>query len=198
LVTQGNCSCKREIKELKEHLEFETMKRIEMQDNLEMFFGELYNLKSKVGPKPTPTPTEIQQKPTIYDYDEIAFSSRLSQHLNNVKVNETIVFDNIVTNFGNAYNPETGIFISPMKGTYQFFVKILSGFNEKVETALIANNIEVTRLYSGAQHAHGSSSAAVFIALDKGEEVYVKALYQKSNHIHGVYSTFGGYLLRPF
>ncbi|XP_014778103.1 caprin-2 [Octopus bimaculoides] len=196
---QLNCSCAREIEEIRDQLKYEVSQRIEMLGTIELFISEIFNLKTLVNSKVVPPPVEPKtiQATAAADFEETAFSSRLSHHLTNLKPDQIVIFDQLLTNIGSAYDHTTGIFNCPISGTYQFFVKILSGFNDKVETALIVNTIEVTRLYSGAQHAHGSSTAPVIILLEKGDKVFVKALYQKSSHVHGVYSTFSGYLLRP-
>ncbi|KAI8790598.1 Complement C1q-like protein 2, partial [Biomphalaria glabrata] len=66
-----------------------------------------------------------------------------------------------------------------------------------VETAIIVNDKEVARIYSGAHDAHGSGSNAAVVDLRTGDSVWVRLLYQGGNHVHGYYSTFSGALIRP-
>lgn len=106
-----------------------------------------------------------------------------------------MVFDTIITNNGEGYSAETGKFTAPLPGTYIFLSTILSGYNTKVETALIINEKEVARMYSGAHDAHGSGSNAAIVNLRSGDNVWVRLLYQGGNHVHGYYSTFSGAIL---
>jgi hypothetical protein len=88
-----------------------------------------------------------------------------------------------------------GKFTAPLPGTYLFFATVLSGYNTKVETAIIINDKEVGRMYSGAHDAHGSGSNAAIVNLRSGDAVWVRLLYQGGNHVHGYYSTFSGAIL---
>ena len=142
--------------------------------------------------------TGKKQIKNLADLKEVAFSARVSEHLTDLQPQEIIVFDQLITNIGEAYDPSSGVFTCPLSGTYQLFVTVLSGFNTKVESGLVVNDIEVARLYSGAQNAHGSSTAAMIFLLKKGDRVSVRVLYQPTSHVHGIYSTFSGYLLRLF
>ncbi|CAG5114731.1 unnamed protein product, partial [Candidula unifasciata] len=125
----------------------------------------------------------------------VAFSSKLSYN-RELKPLDTVIFDTILTNDGNAYDPDTGKFTAVTPGTYFFHSTILSGYNTKVETAIIVNDKEIARIYSGAHDAHGSGSNMAIVNLRTGDSVWVRLLYQGGNHVHGYYSTFSGALLR--
>jgi hypothetical protein len=58
----------------------------------------------------------------------VAFFAELSQDLT-PSSGQTVVFDQILTNVGNAYNPVTGIFTIPVTGTYHFNVVLSSPNN---------------------------------------------------------------------
>ena len=38
----------------------------------------------------------------------------------------TVLFENVVTNLGNAYDPSTGVFTCPTTGTYMFHASVTS------------------------------------------------------------------------
>ena len=61
-----------------------------------------------------------------------AFFVGLSDNMGPVVDNTDVVFDRIVTNVGNAYNPETGKFVAPADGVYQFNVVISAQGRQKV------------------------------------------------------------------
>ncbi|XP_055010329.1 EMILIN-1-like [Boleophthalmus pectinirostris] len=61
----------------------------------------------------------------------------------------TVVFDKILVNEGDFYDPKTGIFTAPVDGRY-FFSAILTGYkNEKIEAVLSKSNYGMARADSG-------------------------------------------------
>jgi len=48
----------------------------------------------------------------------VAFTATMSKSIGGIGIGQTIVFDNIVTNIGNAYNPQTGKFVVPVSAFY--------------------------------------------------------------------------------
>ncbi|GFR90235.1 complement C1q-like protein 2 [Elysia marginata] len=137
---------------------------------------------------------ETQARSQIGYGRPVTFSAKLSYN-RELKPLDTIVFDAIISNVGGGYDAATGKFTAPTDGTYLFYSTILSGYNTKVETAIIMNDKEVARIYSGAHDAHGSGSNTVALSLSSGDVVWVRLLYQGGNHVHGYYSTFTGTLL---
>jgi C1q domain len=63
----------------------------------------------------------------------VAFFVGLSDNLGPVKEQTTVIFDRIVTNIGDAFNPQTGRFTAPINGTYQFNVVISAQGRQKVK-----------------------------------------------------------------
>ncbi|GFO37573.1 complement c1q-like protein 3 [Plakobranchus ocellatus] len=62
----------------------------------------------------------------------VSFSAKLSYN-RELQPFDTIEFDSVLTNIGEAYNPDTGRFTVPLDGTYLFHSTILSGYNTKIE-----------------------------------------------------------------
>lgn len=52
--------------------------------------------------------------------DIVFFQLSLNKFLENLKTQETVVFDEITLNEGNAYNKTSGIFTTPFDGLYSF------------------------------------------------------------------------------
>ena len=130
---------------------------------------------------------------------EVGFSARVSRHMTNLAADQPIVFGKTLTNIGHYYNNTTGVFYTPVSGTYMFFVNILSEANSFIETELLVNGNVLAELYSGGERYNGAGSNLVIAHLAKGDNVWVKVhgIYGSSNMaVHCCWSTFSGYLLR--
>ncbi|OCT79207.1 EMILIN-1 [Xenopus laevis] len=67
----------------------------------------------------------------------------------------TIVFDKVLVNDGDAYDPATGIFTAPLNGRY-FISCILTGYqNEKLEAVLSKSNFGIARTDSAGYEPEG-------------------------------------------
>jgi len=62
----------------------------------------------------------------------VAFFVGLTTNIGPISQHADIVFDRVVTNVGNAYDPDTGRFTAPVNGTYQFNVIIAAQGRQKV------------------------------------------------------------------
>lgn len=60
--------------------------------------------------------------------DTIAFQSSLTKTLENMKKQDTVIFDKVSLNEGSAYNYNSGIFTAPMDGIYSFTWSIITKF----------------------------------------------------------------------
>ena len=73
----------------------------------------------------------------------VAFFVGLSDNVGPIKsqTQTPVVFDRVVTNIGNAYDPVTGRFTAPINGTYQFNVVVSAQGRHKVIHASFETNI---------------------------------------------------------
>ena len=91
-----------------------------------------------------------------------------------------------------------GKFTSPVAGVYQFQATVLSGFNATIETMLVLNGNEVGRLFSGGFNTRGSGTNGVLLNMDPGDQVWVSVFFGNGDYVHGLWSTFSGFLVRAF
>ena len=129
---------------------------------------------------------------------EFGFSAVISSHLKNLSHDQPIVFDTVMSNFGQAYNGNSGVFHIPVSGTYMFFVNILSERDNFIETELLVEGKTIAEIYSGATQFYGAGSNFVIVTVKRGQNVWVKVhnAYSTNMAIHCCWSTFSGYLLR--
>ncbi|KAK2905500.1 hypothetical protein QQF64_033997 [Cirrhinus molitorella] len=134
---------------------------------------------------------------------EITFSAALMQSgsgdIGPFTTEITLIYRNVFTNIGNAYNPFTGIFTAPLKGAYMFKFSIVSFGQSYPSTATIMKNGERIVVAHGHQ-AQGvlNSSKGVVLILEVGDVVYVRlwanTRVQDNGNNHNIFS---GYLLFP-
>ncbi|KAL4234592.1 hypothetical protein ACF0H5_006233 [Mactra antiquata] len=129
----------------------------------------------------------------------VAFTVILTNRLMNLGLNQNVIFDVIETNIGNAFNPQLGVFVAPLSGTYVFHVTIFAPIDEEVWCKII-----VTGSSKGDAYAHGGTnnsdtgSQTIIVHLNQGDNVAIR----NGQAAHNVYgndatwtTTFSGFLL---
>ncbi|XP_048457362.1 EMILIN-1 [Rhincodon typus] len=122
----------------------------------------------------------------------------------------TILFDKVLVNDGNHYNPNTGIFTVPYDGRY-FISAILTGHrNQRIEAVLAKSNIGLARIDSGGFQPEGlenrpvlgnqpiSASLGIFniiLPLRQGDTVCIDLVTGRLAHSDEPLTVFNGVLL---
>uniref|UniRef100_UPI003AACC5C0 complement C1q tumor necrosis factor-related protein 3-like n=1 Tax=Centroberyx gerrardi TaxID=166262 RepID=UPI003AACC5C0 len=132
---------------------------------------------------------------------KVAFSAALTDSglLGPFNTDTTLVYTNVFTNVGQAYNPVTGIFTAPTKGVYYFrFTGMDYRSAVHMGVALYKNDQRIMLTYeinvNNGYFEHMSNG--VTLELEKGDVVFLrlpanKGLYD-NNESH---NTFSGFLL---
>ncbi|XP_041841905.1 complement C1q-like protein 3 isoform X2 [Melanotaenia boesemani] len=109
----------------------------------------------------------------------------------------TVIFKNVITNVGNAYNQDTGIFAAPVPGIYYFTFFYHAGGSNRVSLILMKNNQRVVAAYDHQTNHDGADNGgnAVFLQLQQGDQVYVRL--GANTHVwgHNEVTTFSGVLM---
>ncbi|XP_041698455.1 multimerin-2-like [Coregonus clupeaformis] len=134
---------------------------------------------------------------------KLAFSASLAapgQHGDTGPFNTgtTLVYRNIYSNIGNAYNPTTGIFTAPVRGLYLFRFYIYGGGDNSVPTTAALHKNGHQLAIAHARQASGgiSSSNGVSVVLEVGDVVYMHLWAGRKIYDDGYrHSTFSGHLL---
>nr|XP_034307450.1 complement C1q tumor necrosis factor-related protein 2-like [Crassostrea gigas] len=116
--------------------------------------------------------------------DRFAFQSSLTKSLENMKNQETVIFDKVSLNEGNAYNKTSGIFTAPMDGIYSFTWSILTQSGKYFVSEIVQNGHKVASNYcDGRGHDYWSMSTEhANIKMKKGDKVWIRT--------HGTWGQF--------
>jgi len=123
----------------------------------------------------------------LADNPAVAFTAIVSPpSLTLLGAGETVVFDTVVTNVGDAYRNNTGLFRAPIQGVYVFNFALMMdpGFDEYIE--LVKNGNHVMWNYG---HAPGSTH---YISASRTATVQlqVNQLHQMCNPVTHIYTGF--------
>uniref|UniRef100_A0A096MCW6 Cerebellin-1-like n=1 Tax=Poecilia formosa TaxID=48698 RepID=A0A096MCW6_POEFO len=133
---------------------------------------------------------------------QVAFSAALIESQTWTSVGpfdryHTLAFKKVITNIGNAYNPETGIFTAPVKGLYYFRFTGVVGSTGKLNAGLKKNGENIVAIYHKAG-TQASASNGVALELQEGDRVFVQ-IWENDLTIadQSRLSTFSGFLVFP-
>uniref|UniRef100_A0A3Q3KEG8 C1q domain-containing protein n=1 Tax=Monopterus albus TaxID=43700 RepID=A0A3Q3KEG8_MONAL len=134
----------------------------------------LDNTQSNVHPGAS---TDTSNNDIVLSVQQVAFSAALvaSGEVTLVPSNRdvTMIFKHVVTNIGNAYNPQTGVFTAPVRGAYHFEWHI-GDVEGPTAAALVKNSERVFSAYASlAPGLYGTSSESATLQLDAGDVVSV-------------------------
>uniref|UniRef100_A0A3B5LS15 C1q domain-containing protein n=1 Tax=Xiphophorus couchianus TaxID=32473 RepID=A0A3B5LS15_9TELE len=112
-----------------------------------------------------------------------------------------LVFRNVLTNIGNAYNPHTGTFSAPVRGVYHFeFYLHGHGHKSHPTAATLVKNWQqqIVTAFEGQPSNSVNPANGVILLLQCGDVVFVRLwrnarIYDTCNN----HTTFSGYLLFP-
>jgi hypothetical protein len=145
---------------------------------------------------------------TTYIYFEIAgevgtvaFHALLTHAIVDPAVGHTIVFDDVLTNIGNAYSKLHGVFTAPVNGTYMLNL-VLSCNNQAVDHAMHVylkkkpSTIGYVYLDHNAKFWLHSSETTV-IHLTQGDDVWAEVIGASGHNVlePGMHSHFAGFCI---
>ena len=130
----------------------------------------------------------------------VAFTATVSPaDITGLGPGRTIVFDNVITNKGHAYDKMTGKFDAPFSGVYVFTMSVMvsPGQKEYLEIVKDGQNVITTLTEAFGVTDMISSSRTATVELTAGNQVWIRtvnASYHGTGQIHGNnYTTFTGW-----
>ncbi|KAK6178136.1 hypothetical protein SNE40_012957 [Patella caerulea] len=193
------CNCKNEVQAVDARIRSEHSLVERLQIKVDDLSNIVYNLRSVVQDYNLQDRRNVEERLSQQFGQSIivSFSARVRANKSFLGPTAAIVFDEIIVNNGEAYDPYSGVFTAPVDGVYHFASTVLSGFNSTIETMLMVNGEEVGRMFSGAFLSRGSGTNNVLLNLKEDDEVSVNVFYGNGDYVHGLWSTFSGYLINP-
>lgn len=112
---------------------------------------------------------------------------------------EIVKFEKVWTNIGNSYDSNTGVFIAPRHGIYQFSCSAMTGNGHTLRLHLYKNELPIVSLYPGTA-GHNMGTLNMVLELNQCDRVYIKhpntsvenSLYSESG---SHFSMFSGYMI---
>lgn len=111
-------------------------------------------------------------------------------------VHHTIIYDRIITNVGDHYSPNSGIFTVPRDGLYQFFLSANVLASHYIVLELVVDGNLIDDMLASALHGNDTQVGADMwvLELKEGSEVWVRTLH--AGEVRGdCHTTFTGVLL---
>ena len=85
----------------------------------------------------------------------------------------TLIFNSVILNVGNGYNPSTGVFTSPVAGTYVFYVTAVEYNKQYLKVDIVLNSVSKVRTIGYSDAAFQTGTNMVVLNLQKGDSVWV-------------------------
>lgn len=127
----------------------------------------------------------------------VAFLAKLMHNIINAPTARTIVYENVVTNIGHAYDKSTDIFTAPVAVIYEFSFSISSSVG-LIQGFLLKNGERLLGIYTEpGQTSWGLGSATISLYLNKGDNIYVREVDHGIQTVHsGDMTYFTGHLVQ--
>lgn len=135
--------------------------------------------------------------------EQIAFTAFASRtHLYNS--GSVVVFDELVSNIGNAYQTSFNVVICPVSGLYAFFLSISSGLDETVTAHIITQSQGVMTSAQAYKLTRAQGTSSVITECRVGEMVWAE-LAEDDDFLGTLFgsrlekvTSFSGYLIHAY
>lgn len=129
----------------------------------------------------------------------VAFTAYIDKTISHLRINQTVPFNKVLLNDGNAFNVHTGIFSCPHSGVYLFTFNIETYGNGFIHTKLVVDGEnQLDAVTWGLQSTDMSGNTAI-LRITAGQSVWVATYYSNDVELFKTdtyrYTSFSGVLL---
>ncbi|XP_045158686.2 uncharacterized protein LOC123524506 [Mercenaria mercenaria] len=127
---------------------------------------------------------------------EAAFFATVTPHdIQHLGENQNIVFDNAVTNIGNAYHTNHGIFTAPVDGTYVFCATVAGRHYTDGKDYYAHFDVNGKSVANFIAYPNEQSTQMIIVNLQSGDDVSVKNNRADDHILGATWTSFSGFLL---
>ena len=130
----------------------------------------------------------------------IGFYAKLTKSIPHLGDGQTINFDQVITNAGQAYDPSNGHFTVPVSGMYLISTSIMSVAGRNIHCDIVKNGDTVTSLYGSANDAQ-SDTQTIVLDLQIGDVIWIRhksGRFYSGQQIETFNSYIAGFLIKQY
>ncbi|XP_045179782.2 adiponectin-like [Mercenaria mercenaria] len=140
----------------------------------------------------------ISQNTEVPNSIVVGFTVALQNHIFDLPLRSTVIYDEVFYNAGNGYDASTGIFTAPHSGLYLFYINV-EPVDETIpaSVAILVNGsyrvAAVAERYDKNNDSTGSNVLAENI--QEGDRVWVETYLNDNQNLFEGFTTFSGVLI---
>ncbi|KAK3106152.1 hypothetical protein FSP39_013775 [Pinctada imbricata] len=186
---------KSEVEELKQQRTENRQERTKAKNTLTEMSRNMSTVQKDATKTKEDNNKDMQKGRTILNQPSgvniVAFYAYMSSPMKNVGEHHTLIFDHAVTNVGNHYHPNSGVFIAPTSGLYAFSwsIRIRVGEYHDIDLAVNGKSVGVTHHWANSDEDH-HSGATVIVQVSQGDDVFLRT--STHSNVGGIWSDSSG------